>query len=86
MDRWQSASKRKVVIVTSDGLPDVCPPGNVANGQQRQRLIQQTLDANPGLTVTVHTVWIGQRNDRDGQRFLRQLAEAHGGTFQAVGI
>ena len=80
----RSASNFKAVIVTSDGHPDVCATGNGARGAEIARLIQMTLAANPGLMVKVHTVWVGQGSDREAQRFMRQLAEAHGGTFRAV--
>ena len=46
--------------------------------------MQMILAANPGLAVKVHTIWVGRESNLAAQEFLRQLAEAHGGTFQAV--
>ena len=82
----QSVTMIKAVIVISDGNPDVCATGNRASPAQVTLLMQMILAANPGLAVKVHTIWVGGWSDLAGQEFLRQLAEAHGGTFQAVGI
>lgn len=80
----KSAGKHKAVIVTSDGRPDVCATGNRANAAEIERIIQMTVSANPGLLVKVHTIWVGRSGEMEAIRFMRRLAEAHGGTFRLV--
>ena len=53
----------RAVIVTSDGHPDVCATGNLATPAEQQRILQQTLAANPGLSVQVHTIYVGRSNE-----------------------
>jgi hypothetical protein len=72
------------VVLTSDGRPDVCGTGNPATDGQIEDLIGKTLAANPGREVKVHTVWVGSAVDEESVRFMRRLAEAHGGTFRMV--
>ena len=80
----RSASQHRAVIVTSDGRPDVCATGNRANAQQQQILLQQTLAANPGRAVRVHTIFVGRSNDPEAISFMKRLAGVHGGTFKLV--
>jgi hypothetical protein len=79
-----STSKRRAVIVTSDGKPDICATGDEATGEGLEALIQKTVNANPGLQVKVHTVWVGQVNEAQPIEFMKRLARAHGGTFRQV--
>ena len=80
----RSGSSHRAVIVTSDGRPDVCATGNRASPSEQQRILQQTLAANPGLGVQVHTIFVGRSNDPDAISFMRRLARAHSGTFRVV--
>ena len=80
----KSGNKYKAVIVTSDGRPDVCATGDLATPREIPILYQKTLDANPGRSVRVHTIFVGRGTDRQAMDFLRRLAQIHGGTFRAV--
>ena len=80
----QSGSSHRAVIVTSDGRPDVCATGNRANETEQQRILQQTVVANPGLKVQVHTIFVGRSNDPGAISFMRRLARSHNGTFRLV--
>ncbi len=80
----RSGSSHRAVIVTSDGRPDVCATGNRASPTEQQRILQQTLAANPGLGVQVHTIFVGRANDPDAISFMRLLARAHNGSFRLV--
>ncbi len=77
-------SGRRAVIVTSDGRPDVCATGDRATEAQIESFLQMTLQANPGLTIPVHSVWVGAANDPEGIHFMKRLASVHGGTFRQV--
>lgn len=80
----QSRHKHRAVIVTSDGRPDNCATGNRATPQEVQMIYEQTLAANADRSAKVHTVWVGQGQDKQAMEFLRRLAQIHGGTFRAV--
>lgn len=80
----RSKSKRRAVIVTSDGRPDVCSTGDRATASEVERLLAQTLAANPGRQVKVHTIWVGSGTDREAVSFMRRLAQVHGGNFRQV--
>ena len=80
----RSSSRHRAVIVTSDGRPDVCATGNRATPAEQQRILQQTLAANPGRKVEVHTIFVGRSNDPDAISFMRLLARTHNGTFRLV--
>jgi Mg-chelatase subunit ChlD len=80
----RSASAHRAVIVTSDGRPDVCATGNLATPAEQQRILQQTVSANPGRGVIVHTIFVGRSGERQAIEFMRHLADAHGGTFRLV--
>lgn len=81
----KSASKYRAVIVTSDGGL-FCDTDRYARSSaaQMQRVLQETVAANPGLQVKVHTVFVGSSAERRAIRFMRILAEAHGGTFRVA--
>lgn len=80
----QSASRHLAVIVTSDGRPDVCATGNRATPAEQQRILAQTLAANPGRAVQIHTIFVGRSNEADAIEFMRRLARVHSGTFRLV--
>ena len=80
----RSTGAHRVVIVTSDGRPDVCATGNLASPAEQQRILAQTVSANPGLTVQVHAIFVGRSNEPEAIEFMRRLARAHGGTFRLV--
>ncbi len=80
----RSGSSHRAVVVTSDGRPDVCATGDRATPAQQQRILQQTVAANPGLGVQVHTIFVGRSNDSDAIAFMKHLARAHSGTFRLV--
>ncbi len=79
----QSARAGKAVIVVSDGGVDVCATGDLANPEQKRRILEQTLAANPDLSVKVHTILL--RSDFGPfVHFMRSVAELHRGTFRQV--
>ncbi len=80
----RSSSSHRAVVVTSDGRPDVCATGDRATPAQQQRILQQTVAANPGLGVQVHTIFVGRSNDSAAIEFMKKLARAHRGTFRLV--
>jgi len=80
----KSEAKHKVVVVTSDGKPDICATGHQASPSEIEGLIQKTVAANPGRQVTVHTIWVGAGTDNEAITFMKKLAAAHGGTFRQV--
>ena len=80
----RSGSSHRAVVVTSDGRPDVCATGDRATPSQQQILLQQTVSANPGLAVEVHTIFVGRGNDSAAIEFMKKLARAHRGTFRLV--
>lgn len=82
----RSSRKYRTVIVVSDGRPTVCP---FVRGQGRdealiQEILQQTVTANPGLQIRIHTIYVGTDNDPRAIDFMRRLAERHNGTFRIV--
>jgi Mg-chelatase subunit ChlD len=81
----RSGNKHKAVIVTSDGGLN-CETGRFASttAAQMQRVLRETLAANPGRKVKVHTIFVGVQTNRQAIEFMRALAEAHGGTFRMV--
>jgi hypothetical protein len=81
----RSGNKHKAVIVTSDGGLN-CETGRFASATaaQMQRVLRETLAANPGRKVKVHTIFVGVQTNRQAIEFMRALAEAHGGTFRMV--
>jgi len=80
----KSNSEHRAVVVTSDGRPDNCTTGSEATPKEVEVLLTDTLTANPGREVMVHTIWVGSGYDTQGIAFMKRLAAAHGGTFRQV--
>lgn len=82
-----SQSEYRAVIVAGDGRPTARCGGSSGGSRDAafyQRLLDQTVSANPGLEVRVHTIFVGTASDTDAMNFMRQLAQRHRGTFRAV--
>ena len=80
----KSEHKYRVVMVTSDGRPDVCGTGDRATSAQERQILANTKKANPGGQVRVHTIYVGRDTERAAIDFLRRLATAHSGTSRTL--
>lgn len=81
-----ASTEHRAVIVAGDGRPTSCPfqRGFDRNPAFFQNVIAQTLAANPGLKVPVHTIYVSADRDASDAGFMKNLADAHGGTFREV--
>lgn len=82
----RAATKYRAVIVAGDGRPTSCPfvRGSGQDPRVAQQVLAESLAANPGLQVRIHTILVGSDvTDRDVD-FMRKLAQLHRGTYRRV--
>ena len=79
-------NERKAVIVAGDGKPTPCPFSVDAPPNQTlaDRVVVESLAANPGLSIRVHTIFLGPSDDMESIVFMRRLAAVHRGTSRVV--
>ncbi len=74
------------VIVAGDGRPTVCPfvrGQGGASPQQAAAILQETLAANPGRDIRVHTIFVGTDQNPGATEFMQKLASLHNGSYRA---
>ncbi len=81
-----AAGKHKAVIVAGDGRPTSCPfvRGSGQDPRVAQQVLMETLSANPGMQIKVHTILVGNNVTNRDIDFMRKLAQLHRGTFRRV--
>lgn len=79
-------SKHKAVIVAGDGRPTSCPfvRGSGKDPRVAQQALMETLAANPGMQIRVHTILVGNNVTPRDIDFMRKLARLHRGTYRRV--
>jgi len=79
-------SKHRAVILAGDGRPTSCPfvPGQDRNPQILSATFAETIAANPGLQIRLHSIYVGSQPIPEDVEFLKTLASIHGGTFRTA--
>ena len=82
----RSQSRHRAVIVSGDGRPTSCPfvRGSGRDPAVVRQVLQQTLAANPGRVIRVHTVLVGNDVTARDTDFMQTLARLHRGTYRRV--
>ena len=81
-----ASTDHRAVIVAGDGRPTTCPfqRGFNRNAAFFQQVIARTISANPGMKMRVHTIYTSGTRDASDAEFMKNLADAHRGTFREV--
>jgi hypothetical protein len=80
-------SARAVVILAGDGKPTTCPHTKGADKAAiRRQILAESATVNPGRSVTIHTIYVGDPSKRTEVEFMRKLSIVHGGTFRVVEV
>lgn len=82
----RAQSRHRAVIVSGDGRPTSCPfvRGSGQDPRVVQQVLAETLSANPGLQIRVHTILVGNDVTARDIDFMRKLARLHRGTYRHV--
>lgn len=82
----RAQSHHRAVIVAGDGRPTSCPfvRGSGKDPRVVQQVLSQTIAANPGMQIRVHTILVGNDVTARDIDFMQKLARLHGGTYRRV--
>ena len=82
----RAPSKHRAVIVAGDGRPTSCPfvRGSGQDPRVVAQVLMETVAANPGGQIKVHTILVGNNVNNRDEDFMRKLARLHRGTYRLV--
>ena len=82
----RAESQHRAVIVAGDGRPTSCPfvRGSGQDPRVMEQVLMETLSANPGMQIRVHTILVGNNVTPRDIDFMRKLARLHRGTYRRV--
>lgn len=82
----RAQSTHRAVIVSGDGRPTSCPfvRGSGQDPRVAEQALAETVAANPGLQIRVHTVLVGNDVTARDVDFMKKLAQLHRGTYRHV--